>query len=68
MKAVLQRCLHSLLVEVWVATHAAEGDAVGERGGRRRRDLSFDRGPGRGVRVKHLKFQKTSGLRRSLEL
>ena len=30
MKAVLQRCLHSLLVEVWVATHAAEGDAVGE--------------------------------------
>ena len=49
MKAVLQRCLHSLLVEVWVATHAAEGDAVGfDRGGGRGWDLSFDRAPGAG--------------------
>ena len=30
MSTVLQRRLHSLLVAVWVATHAVEGDAVGE--------------------------------------
>ena len=30
LKAVLQRRLHSLLVEAWVAAHTAEGEAVGE--------------------------------------